>query len=125
MLEISLFFIKVCENGKIGNIDADLEVVEGRHDEIAFLVATYEKKFLLVVDFDCFVLVGHVYGGFGEMDDSVHDERLLGYEIDIIRLYFSGMLSVNPYKSTIFAAHIFDNILFIDAEMFATDNLSI
>ena len=35
------------------------------------------------------------------------------------------MLSVNPHKSTIFAAHIFDNILFIDAEMFAADNLSI
>ena len=79
MLEISLFFIKVGENGKISDIDADLEVIEGWHDEIAFLVAAYEEKFLLVVDFDCFVLVGHIYGGFGEMDDSVHDERLLGY----------------------------------------------
>ena len=79
MLEISLFFVKMGKNGKIGDIDADLEMVEGWHDEIAFLVAAYQKKFLLVVDFDGFILIGHVYGGFGEMDDSVHDEGLFGY----------------------------------------------
>ena len=125
MLEISLFFVKMGENGKIGDIDADLEMVEGWHDEITFLVAAYQKKFLLVVDFDGFVLISHIYGGFGEMDDSIHDERLFGYEIDIIWFYFSGMLSVNPHKSTIFTTHIFDNILLIDTEMFATDDFSI
>ena len=125
MFEISLFFVEVSENGEIGDIDADLEVIEGWHNKITFLMAADQEKFLLVVDFDGFVLVCHIYGGFGEMDNSVHDERLLGYEIDIIGLYFSWMLSVHPHKSTIFAAHIFNHILLIDAEMFAAYNLSI
>ena len=72
MLCISLVFIQMGEDCKVGHVDTNLEMIKWRDYQVTFLVTTNEEYFFLFVYLDNFVLVGHLYALFWKMNYSIH-----------------------------------------------------